>query len=81
MQSTAEGEKRTIAADSPPRICGPAERIITPCRPASAAASSRMRPVVTAPLPPEPVMAIEKLRVLLLAFILSVQSIVLSCIQ
>jgi hypothetical protein len=61
MHSTGSALKRIIAADSPPRICGPADRVIKPWKPLSAAASSKMRPVVTAPLPPEPVTATEKL--------------------
>ena len=59
MPFTGPGPKRTMAADSPPRIWGPAERVMRPWKPARATAARRIDPVVTAPLPPEPVMAMD----------------------
>src|SRR5690606_7063338 len=46
---------------SPPRICGPLVRTISPYRPARAAASSSIVPAVMTPLPPDPANAIERL--------------------
>ena len=55
------GDKRSSAAASPPRICGPLVRTIRPYRPARAAASSNSVPAVITPLPPLPAMAIDRL--------------------
>ena len=52
-------ESRTSAAASPPRICGPTDRFISPYQPALPAASSRILPDVTAPAPPVPTIAKE----------------------
>ena len=51
--------RRSSAAASPPRICGPLVRTIRPYRPARAAASSSRVPAVITPLPPLPASAIE----------------------
>ena len=58
-QSIGCGAKRSSAAASPPRICGPLERTIRPYQPAFAAASSSMLPAVITPAPPEPQTATE----------------------
>ena len=50
---------RSSAAASPPRICGPLVRTISPYKPAVAAASSSRVPAVITPLPPLPAMAME----------------------
>jgi hypothetical protein len=51
--------RRSSAAASPPRICGPLVRTIRPYRPARAAASSSIVPAVMTPLPPLPASARE----------------------
>jgi hypothetical protein len=53
--------KRSMAAASPPRICGPEERLIRAYQPALAAASSSSEPAVTTPAPPLPAMTRETL--------------------
>ena len=53
--------KRSMAAASPPRICGPEERLISAYQPARAAASSSSEPAVTTPAPPLPAMVSETL--------------------
>ena len=58
-QSIGCGAKRSSAAASPPRICGPLDRTISPYQPARAAASSSMLPAVITPAPPEPQIASE----------------------
>ena len=57
MQKAGRVDRRTSAAASPPRICGPTERVDSPCQPDLPAASSNMAPAVMAPLPPVPTMA------------------------
>jgi hypothetical protein len=57
--------KRSIAAASPPRICGPEERVIQAYQPATAAASSSSEPAVTTPAPPLPLITSETLGELL----------------
>ena len=57
--STGAAPRRSSAAASPPRICGPLVRTIRPYRPACAAASSSSVPAVITPLPPLPAMAID----------------------
>ena len=57
MQKAGCVDRRTSAAASPPRICGPTERFNSPCKPALPAASNRIDPAVIAPIPPEPTMA------------------------
>ena len=52
---------RHSAAASPPRICGPLDRTMSPYQPAFAAASSSMFPAVITPAPPLPVTATETL--------------------
>ena len=59
--STGSAAKRSNAAASPPRICGPMVRVNTPCQPTALAASNRKLPVVSAPVPPLPTMAMEML--------------------
>ena len=59
--STGPLAKRTKAAASPPRICGPTVRVSNPCHPAAHAASSRKLPAVSAPAPPLPRIAMEML--------------------
>ncbi len=61
MHSTGWSASRNSAAASPPRICGPSVRVDSPCQPAALAASSRKLPVVSAPAPPLPMIAIEML--------------------
>ncbi len=50
---------RSSAAASPPRICGPLVRTMSPYRPARAAASSSIAPAVMTPFPPLPAMATD----------------------
>ncbi len=52
---------RISAAASPPRICGPLERTISPYQPACAAASRSRLPAVITPAPPEPHSATQTL--------------------
>ena len=59
--STGSTASRSRAAASPPRICGPMVRVNSPCQPAAQAVSSRESPVVSAPAPPLPMIAIEML--------------------
>ena len=53
--------RRTSAAASPPRICGPLVRTMRPYQPAFAAAPTSSVPAVITPLPPLPARAIEML--------------------
>jgi hypothetical protein len=61
MHATGRVDRRTKAAASPPRICGPTERVIRPYQPQRPAASSKRPAAVSEPAPPLPRMARQML--------------------